>query len=158
MPLRWKCHSNERSVYNLVFAFGNDKLWTAVPQRTKVCMMKFSGLIFNVENLHEKKKSNTYSMEISRCCLKRLPQHRALDKESRTRGYSICCVRRTSYFDEVKLKISLSNQLFAVSPSVLFYAAALILFPLPHFSFITCYNSKFLMFKCSHRVTQSWGQ
>ena len=97
-------------------------------------------------------------MEISRCCLKRLPQHRALDKRSRTRGYSVCCVRRTSYFDEVKLKISLSNQLFAVSPSVLFYAAALILFPLPHFSFITCYNSKFLMFKCSHRVTQSWGQ
>ena len=76
--------------------------------------MKVSGLSFYVEKLHEKKKLNTYCLEISRCCLKRLPQDRALDKERRTRGYSICCVRWTSYFDEVKLKIPLSNQLPAV--------------------------------------------
>jgi len=44
-------------------------------------MMKVVGLIFYVEKLHEKKKSNTYSLENSRCCLKRLPQDRALDKE-----------------------------------------------------------------------------
>ena len=50
--------------------------------------------------------------------LKRLPQDRALDKESRTCGCSICCVRRTSYLDELKLKISLSNQLPAVSLAV----------------------------------------
>jgi len=43
--------------------------------------MKVVGLIFYVEKLHEKKKSNTYSLENSRCCLKRLPQDRALDKE-----------------------------------------------------------------------------
>jgi hypothetical protein len=101
-----------------------------------------------------RKNSNTCSLEVSRCCLKRLPQDRAFDKENLSPDYSTCCVRPTSYFDNVKLKGSLSHQLHALSLSVRICAAALTLFPLPYFSLITCYNFRFFVFKCWHRIVE----